>query len=137
MFTYIYLYIIHYGYNKQRKVYTMVKIIEARKVTVGKGEAKQIIKFENDNNYYHLNIDYSNNRKLYSASLYPCELLPEGIVIITVTQGSYLTVKDNIKRYSEKEYLELVNKVFMFEPTSEANEYINKLYSKFALNVAA
>jgi hypothetical protein len=115
----------------------MTKIIEARKLTLKKGEAKQIIKFENDNSYYHLNIDYSNNRKLYSASLYPCELLPEGIVIITMTQGSYLTVKDNIKRYSEKEYLELVNKVFKFELNSEANEYINKLYSKFALNIAA
>jgi hypothetical protein len=115
----------------------MTKIIEARKLTVKKGEAKQIIKFENDNSYYHLNIDYSNSRKLYSASLYPCELLPEGVVIISLTKGSYLTVKDNIKRYSEKEYLELVNKVFMFEPSSEANEYINKLYSKFALNVAA
>jgi hypothetical protein len=54
----------------------MVKIIEARKAAILKGEAKQIIKFENDNSYYHLNIDYSNNRKLYSASLYPCELLP-------------------------------------------------------------
>jgi hypothetical protein len=115
----------------------MVKIIEARKSTVKKGEATQIIKFENDNNYYHLNIDYSNNRKLYSASLYPCELQPDGVVIITMTQGSYLTVKDNVKRYSDKEYLELVNKVFVFEPSSEANEYINKLYSKFALNVAA
>jgi hypothetical protein len=54
-----------------------------------------------------------------------------------MTQGSYLTVKDNIKRYSEKEYLELVNKVFKFELNSEAIEYINKLYSKFALNIAA
>jgi hypothetical protein len=115
----------------------MVKIIEARKATVLKGEAKQIIKFENDNSYYHLNIDYSNSRKLYSASLYPCELLPEGVVIISLTKGSYLTVKDNIKRYSEKEYLDLVNQLFKFELNAEANQYINTLYSKFALNVAA
>ena len=115
----------------------MTKIIEARKATIQKGEAKQIIKFENDSNYYHLNIDYSNSRKLYSASLYPCELLPEGVVIITLTQGSYLTIKDNVKRYSEKQYLELVNQVFKFELNAEANQYINTLYSKFVLNVAA
>ena len=119
------------------KGYNMTKIIEARKLTVEKGEAKQIIKFENDNSYYHLNIDYSNNRKLYSASLYPCELLPEGVVIISLTKGSYLTLKDNIKRYSEKEYLDLVNQLFKFELNAEANQYINTLYLKFALNVAA
>ena len=44
----------------------MAKIIEARKTTIGKGEAKQIIKFENDenspeyfrsNNYLQLNYE--------------------------------------------------------------------------------
>lgn len=115
----------------------MVKIIEKRKLTIKKGKAQQLIKFENDNNYYYLNIDYSNNKKLYLASLYPCELLPDGIIIITPMQGSYLTIKDNVKRYVEKQYLELVDQIFKFELNSEANEYINSLYLKFALNKVA
>ena len=87
----------------------MTKIIEARKANVGKTGAKQIIKFENDN----------------------------GIVITSITQGSYLTIKDNIKRYSEKEYLDLLNQVFKIEVNNEANIFINNLYSKFALKMEA
>ncbi len=115
----------------------MTKIIEARKANVGKTGAKQIIKFENDNSYYYLNFDYSKNRKKYNASLYPCELQDDGIVITSIMQGSYLTIKDNIKRYSEKEYLDLLNQVFKIEVNNEANIFINNLYSKFALKVEA
>jgi hypothetical protein len=115
----------------------MAKIIEARKATIEKGKAKQIIKFENDENYYHLNIDYSKNRKLYSTSLYPCELQDKGIVIIRITNGAWLTIKDNIKRYSEKEYLELVNQVFKFDLNVEANQFINELYSRIKLKQVA
>jgi hypothetical protein len=115
----------------------MAKIIEARKATISKGEAKQIIKFENDENYYHLNIDYSKNRKLYSTSLYPCELKDNGIVILRITNGAWLTIKDNIKRYSEKEYLELVNQVFKFDLNVEANQFINELYSRIKLKQVA
>ena len=115
----------------------MAKIIEARKATIEKGKAKQIIKFENDENYYHLNIDYSKNRKLYSTSLYPCELQDKGIFIIRITNGAWLTIKDNIKRYSEKEYLELVNQVFKFDLNVEANQFINELYSRIKLKQVA
>jgi hypothetical protein len=115
----------------------MVKIIEARKATIGKEEAKQIIKFENDSNYYILNLDYNKDRKKYIASIFPCELQEGGNVIILITRGSFLTIKENIKRYSQKEYLELVNQVFKFDLNVEANQFINGLYSKLELKKVA
>ena len=64
-------------------------------------------------------------------------LVLQQYVIILITRGSFLTIKENIKRYSQKEYLELVNQVFKFDLNVEANQFINGLYSKLELKKVA